>query len=282
MSFRARGVLAFLIAKPDDWRARTESIAKEGTEGRDAVRKAVMELKAAGYYRVVTERQKDGTLIRYTEVYDVAQEWAAEEYGDQEAGRLARKLRRRLEGEAADRDGTDAGNSGVGESGVGSPVAGDSGIITSTHTKDPQEIPPTPTPSDAEGLAAPKGEDGGPTAAAAEPPVPTEEHPQGQAGERVRGSCRAHEGSPGRSCRACGTSPRVQAQRQEQAEKEKCKAAAAASNARVLESVRRRPGRDGMSEATREEWAQARALMIERKTAAREGNIIGQPILSSK
>ncbi|MGA4847073.1 hypothetical protein ACOBQB_12720 [Streptomyces sp. G5(2025)] len=37
LSFRARGIRAFLVAKPDDWQVRAESIAKMGKEGRDAV-----------------------------------------------------------------------------------------------------------------------------------------------------------------------------------------------------------------------------------------------------
>lgn len=49
LSFRARGVLVWLLDKPDGWRVRSEAIALAGTEGRDAIRAALRELEAAGY-----------------------------------------------------------------------------------------------------------------------------------------------------------------------------------------------------------------------------------------
>ncbi|MEU9334139.1 hypothetical protein AB0D49_13415 [Streptomyces sp. NPDC048290] len=45
LSFRARGVLAFLISKPDEWRVRAESIASAGKEGKEAIKTALRELK---------------------------------------------------------------------------------------------------------------------------------------------------------------------------------------------------------------------------------------------
>lgn len=49
LSFRARGVLVWLLDKPDDWRIRSTSIAEHGTEGRDAIRAAMVELETLGY-----------------------------------------------------------------------------------------------------------------------------------------------------------------------------------------------------------------------------------------
>lgn len=49
LSFRARGVLVWLLDKPDDWRADATSISNGGREGRDAVRAALRELEEAGY-----------------------------------------------------------------------------------------------------------------------------------------------------------------------------------------------------------------------------------------
>jgi hypothetical protein len=51
LSFRARGVLAYLLARPPGWRFAAARIASDGTEGREAVAAALRELAAAGYYR---------------------------------------------------------------------------------------------------------------------------------------------------------------------------------------------------------------------------------------
>lgn len=49
LSFRARGLLAWMLDKPDGWRASAEAISDATTEGRDAIRTALRELEDAGY-----------------------------------------------------------------------------------------------------------------------------------------------------------------------------------------------------------------------------------------
>lgn len=49
LSLRARGLLVWLLDKPDGWRVESVQIAKATTEGRDAVRAALSELVTAGY-----------------------------------------------------------------------------------------------------------------------------------------------------------------------------------------------------------------------------------------
>lgn len=58
LSFRARGILVFLLSKPADWRTRSESIAAMSPrEGREAVRTAMRELEEYGY--LVREKFQD-------------------------------------------------------------------------------------------------------------------------------------------------------------------------------------------------------------------------------
>ncbi|MEU3742919.1 hypothetical protein AB0E78_38425 [Streptomyces sp. NPDC032198] len=253
LSFRARGVLAFLISKPDAWKVRAESIASAGKEGKEAIKTALRELKDLGYYRVVTERMADGTLGRITEVYDTAQEWAAEEYRELEAQRVARRLRKRLDqgGQAAGKEpsgvgqaeaiddggsagGTEDGFSGAGFPDAGSPDTGSSGVLVSNQSQYPEKNPPTPT------------------AGAAGAPL---DAPLEEAGVS---SCPTHPDEPGRSCRGCGTTPRQQRVRQQRAEKDRFKVREREANERVLAQVRRKPEATGLSEVARQQLAAMR------------------------
>lgn len=49
LSFRARGVLHFLLDKPEGWKADSELLTVHTTEGRDAIRSALRELEEFGY-----------------------------------------------------------------------------------------------------------------------------------------------------------------------------------------------------------------------------------------
>lgn len=58
ISFKARGVLVWLLDKPDDWTTSQERIEREGIEGREAIASAIKELETAGYIR--RTRSRDG------------------------------------------------------------------------------------------------------------------------------------------------------------------------------------------------------------------------------
>jgi len=60
LSFRARGILVWLLDKPDDWTCDSTRLAAQATEGRDAIRTALKELEARGYLERLKWRNDKG------------------------------------------------------------------------------------------------------------------------------------------------------------------------------------------------------------------------------
>jgi hypothetical protein len=108
LSFRARGILIWLLDKPDDWVCDSTRLAQQATEGRDAVRTALKELEAAGYLERLKSRDDKGHWVT---------EWVIHETPP------------------------DDWKSGVGQSGVGKPGAITEDSVLTTETETP--LPPS-------------------------------------------------------------------------------------------------------------------------------------------
>lgn len=70
LSFRARGVLAYLLSRPDGWQTDSERLALGASEGRDAIRTALTELDRAGYLTRTKRQDAGGHWITECSVTD--------------------------------------------------------------------------------------------------------------------------------------------------------------------------------------------------------------------
>jgi hypothetical protein len=74
LSFRARGIAALLLSKPDNWEISHEYLWKHGAEGRDAILKAMKELEDCGYLVRTRLQQPDGKFTTLVTMHEEPQE----------------------------------------------------------------------------------------------------------------------------------------------------------------------------------------------------------------
>lgn len=116
LSWKARGLLVYILSKPDGWRTNSQHLAKIGPDGRDAVRTGLEELRQAGYLDRTKAQDSQGRWSTTTTVYD-------HPAGGQPVHTAV--------GNAVDDDTTEAGMSDAGSSG---PVVSTEPVITDSLT----------------------------------------------------------------------------------------------------------------------------------------------------
>ncbi len=70
LSFKAKGILAYLLSKPNDWHTNVNDLVQRSTEGEHAIRSGIRELQAAGYLRYRQERNHCAIERWVMEVYE--------------------------------------------------------------------------------------------------------------------------------------------------------------------------------------------------------------------
>jgi DNA-binding MarR family transcriptional regulator len=70
LSWAARGALAYILSKPDNWQVRTSDLVQQGPSGPGAVQAILKELESRGYLRRERGRQADGKYDWGTTVYE--------------------------------------------------------------------------------------------------------------------------------------------------------------------------------------------------------------------
>ncbi|MGK8294044.1 conserved phage C-terminal domain-containing protein [Staphylococcus arlettae] len=87
LSARSKGVLLYLLSRPNDWQIYTSEIQKHMTDGIKSVNSAVKELMGAGYIKRTLKRSEKGTFKGYEYlVYEIPTEMPFAENGQTENG----------------------------------------------------------------------------------------------------------------------------------------------------------------------------------------------------
>lgn len=70
LSWESRGLMGYLLSKPDHWTVRTEDIEKKGPAGNRKVRRMLAELRQHGYMNRIRVTKEAGKFDWITEVYE--------------------------------------------------------------------------------------------------------------------------------------------------------------------------------------------------------------------
>lgn len=67
LSFKAKGILAYLLSKPDNWKVIVGNLVNTSTDGKKAIYSGLKELKDCGYYKKIPIRDENGRKIIWWE-----------------------------------------------------------------------------------------------------------------------------------------------------------------------------------------------------------------------
>lgn len=70
LSWEARGLLAYLLCKPNDWEVRSTDLIRRGNAGRLMMRRMLQELETAGYLVRTCSRGPGGRWVWVSTVYE--------------------------------------------------------------------------------------------------------------------------------------------------------------------------------------------------------------------
>ncbi len=71
MSFKAKGILTYLLSRPDNWEVNLPDLLKHSTDGADSIRTGLRELRKAGHARLVPHRNEARQVVKWVyEVYE--------------------------------------------------------------------------------------------------------------------------------------------------------------------------------------------------------------------
>ena len=89
LSWKAQGLLTYLLSLPDSWQINTKHLSKERSDGKDSTLSGLKELEALGYVKKICVRDDRGRILRWeNQVFDLPQSGEGEEpeTGEPESG----------------------------------------------------------------------------------------------------------------------------------------------------------------------------------------------------
>ena len=167
LSYLARGVLAEMLSRPDDWQDSADAIWRRGRrerggagEGRNVIRAAFAELEDAGYLLRVRRRRHSGQFGTELHLFDAPVVLSA---ADALLGVSAGRTDDRTGGGRCDLQGREFPQvaptyraPGVGQPGVGQPGVGQPGVYTNTDYGHPSTNTGHEQPGDEQLKAVPQ------------------------------------------------------------------------------------------------------------------------------
>ena len=70
LSVKAKGVMYYLVSKPDGWKGHVYDIVANTSSGRKTVQSSLKELSTYGYVELIKERDSNGFITSYYRIYD--------------------------------------------------------------------------------------------------------------------------------------------------------------------------------------------------------------------
>ncbi len=74
LTWGARGLMVYLLSKPDDWSVKTYDLIRQSPAGRDAVLRILKELQTFGYLKRVQRNAGGGKFVWESYVYEIPQD----------------------------------------------------------------------------------------------------------------------------------------------------------------------------------------------------------------
>lgn len=70
LSWESRGLMGYLLSKPNDWQVRMNDLEKQGPAGSRKIKRMLAELRACGYMNRIRIKKENGSFDWITEVYE--------------------------------------------------------------------------------------------------------------------------------------------------------------------------------------------------------------------